>query len=468
MICFGQRKIVNQPGFTLIELLVVIAIIAILAAILFPVFAKAREKAYQSHCMNNQRQLAISLISASQENDETFPLPSEWITATNLASDSKLFDCPTNSHKGRPADPDYGMNAFLYDLDPQSGEIIGAAVGSIEDPTQVELTTDLKAITAKEQNIYTNPFGQSFSITGFGTASNADLRHAGGAVITYVDGHVTLNRNRFTLGSGKSQYCIPRNSGKVYADFSSFKTLADANTVLSQCFNVLPTSNSLSGGAYVIPAGGSLALRTSGGSVDGHSTNGGTLYLDVEVDAGTKIFWRHTQDQDFGVYNTLGDGDADGVNDYLHIGCPVFINTQNSKLTVGNLLRVSTNTTYNTPPATGTWIPMDTAGMGKRMDLPANTNHFIISLDYRTSNSGSASKWPNGNYWALTNEYSGNYFFWNNPVVLKLEMPGQTPAVINVTGSHNVMGYASWYQCSYLGVSGGAARIRKIMWTGAP
>jgi prepilin-type N-terminal cleavage/methylation domain-containing protein len=63
----------TRRGFTLIELLVVIAIIAILAAILFPVFAKAREKARQASCLSNLKQIGVALMSYLQDYDERLP-----------------------------------------------------------------------------------------------------------------------------------------------------------------------------------------------------------------------------------------------------------------------------------------------------------------------------------------------------------------------------------------------------------
>lgn len=65
---------VKNKGFTLIELLVVIAIIAILAAILFPVFAKAREKARQAACSSNVKQISLALMMYAEDWDEHYPM----------------------------------------------------------------------------------------------------------------------------------------------------------------------------------------------------------------------------------------------------------------------------------------------------------------------------------------------------------------------------------------------------------
>src|ERR1051326_2554031 len=75
----------SRHGFTLIELLVVIAIIAILAAILFPVFARAREQARRSACLSNMKQIGLGLAMYLQDYDQTFPPggPKSWEAKKN-------------------------------------------------------------------------------------------------------------------------------------------------------------------------------------------------------------------------------------------------------------------------------------------------------------------------------------------------------------------------------------------------
>lgn len=79
-----------RGGFTLIELLVVIAIIAILASILFPVFARAREKARESACMSNLRQIGLALRMYSDDHDELLPMAADFPTAGPIPTTSDV------------------------------------------------------------------------------------------------------------------------------------------------------------------------------------------------------------------------------------------------------------------------------------------------------------------------------------------------------------------------------------------
>src|SRR5690349_9612640 len=102
----GRMQRIRKPAFTLIELLVVIAIIAILAAILFPVFAQAREKARMTTCVSNMRQIGTGLTMYAQDYDETFPFirfhlggPTEYVWKQAIAPYLKnkgVYRCPSN------------------------------------------------------------------------------------------------------------------------------------------------------------------------------------------------------------------------------------------------------------------------------------------------------------------------------------------------------------------------------------
>ncbi len=101
-----------RRGFTLIELLVVIAIIAILAAILFPVFARAREKARTSSCLSNIRQLGVGMAMYRSDNDGRMPwdwyqaedsnIYYRWIHViyTYAGNNDQIFQCPSNPATG--------------------------------------------------------------------------------------------------------------------------------------------------------------------------------------------------------------------------------------------------------------------------------------------------------------------------------------------------------------------------------
>src|SRR5690349_6001739 len=113
----------SYRGFTLIELLVVIAIIALLAAILFPVFARARENARKSSCANNMKQIGIGIAQYTQDYDESMPYREIAVNGTTISwkgslqpyiKNLQVFQCPSNSKRttndSRGTPISYGAN----------------------------------------------------------------------------------------------------------------------------------------------------------------------------------------------------------------------------------------------------------------------------------------------------------------------------------------------------------------------
>jgi prepilin-type N-terminal cleavage/methylation domain-containing protein len=153
----------SSVGFTLIELLVVIAIIAILAAILFPVFAKAREKARQSTCLNNQRQIAVALQLYAQDHEEVLPTTENVWQAANVGAG--VLKCPT---AGAKVANGYGYNA----------NIAGKALGDIAEPATMPVTAD-------------GDTTDHLLVTTFDVA----YRHSKAAIFSAVDGHVESSKS---------------------------------------------------------------------------------------------------------------------------------------------------------------------------------------------------------------------------------------------------------------------------------
>jgi prepilin-type N-terminal cleavage/methylation domain-containing protein/prepilin-type processing-associated H-X9-DG protein len=211
----------RRCGFTLIELLVVIAIIAILAAILFPVFARAREKARQASCQSNLKQLSLGILMYVQDYDEMMPRESTWgvsgsfyhwwDTTMPYVKNVQLHACPSTARSGLTLSPggppggnawwsvsipqeSYGYNWFLGKYDGPGDWRGPMKLGRILAPAETLLVADSSGTDAC-WNLYKIAYAERCGWEGTPCQENNvvnpdNTRHNGGSNVAYVDGHV--------------------------------------------------------------------------------------------------------------------------------------------------------------------------------------------------------------------------------------------------------------------------------------
>lgn len=183
----------TRRGFTLIELLVVIAIIAILAAILFPVFAKAREKARQASCLSNVKQLGLAFMQYAQDYDESLPVGQEvsWSATVGQSGffgngvmpyvkNSQIFVCPSmpTVNLGTWRNIGYLPTSYGYNkmLD------TGRAMAAFQNPAQTVIMMDAR-------NAWLDSVGAIYDRVGDGDYGGPTLFHNDGCNVGYLDGH---------------------------------------------------------------------------------------------------------------------------------------------------------------------------------------------------------------------------------------------------------------------------------------
>ena len=219
----------SRNGFTLIELLVVIAIIAALAAILFPVFASAREKARQTACLSNEKQIGLAFIQYADDNDDHYPWRDGnsgnmtlWpVVIYPYAKSFAIFSCPSD-----PTNPTSGSYTLSYAAN-QNVLTGGVATSQFAADTRTVILCEQQGNTFTNTGAYQSwdnmsmTFGNScwgvgpsnnysggsgalvtgpLGSTGTSGWSSSSIRHSAGSDFLMADGHV-----KWIIGTNVSQ-----------------------------------------------------------------------------------------------------------------------------------------------------------------------------------------------------------------------------------------------------------------------
>lgn len=273
----------ERSGFTLIELLVVIAIIAILAAILFPVFAQAREKARTAQSGSNVRQLGLAVKMYVQDYDERYPFGGWWDhgmdSATNDWQNSTapyiknrgLYRCPSSSdsdeNPANPTDWNWDRNPVSYLYNNQFGvnrQPISDA-GAVA-PADTWLITDGHSDWGCQQ-VHNNACGGvdwmgrpktvwNYEDTFWGNRASLLTgwlawqgftwglpRHTGGMNVVFADGHVKYVKvnptgGNMTVAQGNALYGSPDYSHGWFQQTYPFVKVAQPNQNTTQTWSI--------------------------------------------------------------------------------------------------------------------------------------------------------------------------------------------------------------------------------------
>lgn len=199
-----------RRGFTLIELLVVIAIIAILAAILFPVFAKAREKARQASCLSNLKQLTLGIMQYAQDFDERLPpryyrfdpaVPGGPNWCDHLVQpyikNNQVTQCPSTQAKSYGYSQDYLNNRPLAELQSPAETVMLCEVKrTYADPSGMNWDLSIRR-PLTHGNPPALPANDEDDLPVVGDAVYASRPrglHNGGCNVGFCDGHVKWMR----------------------------------------------------------------------------------------------------------------------------------------------------------------------------------------------------------------------------------------------------------------------------------
>ena len=203
-----------KHGFTLIELLVVIAIIAILAAILFPVFATAREKARQTTCASDLKQIGLATMQYVQDYDELYPCnPEQWVDKIYpYVKTQKVFVCPDDQSTNVTATRGVCSYCWNYNFGFYAGSAINLQSSQLGAPANTvlvcEITGGQLAVDPTNLSTNLNPIGHGVGapiITGTyyqtGQMGNR-AAGAGFATVSSPSGPVHTNGSNFIAADG--------------------------------------------------------------------------------------------------------------------------------------------------------------------------------------------------------------------------------------------------------------------------